>query len=55
MEALRLFETLVNVCHITRRYGPRNKLIYSSSRDDVNSDKEISWKSRVYYKRYMYS
>jgi len=41
MEALRLFETPVNVCHITRRYSPRNKLIYSISRDNVNSDNKI--------------
>ena len=47
MEVLRLFETLVNVCRIARRRSPRNKLIYSISRDNVNSDNKISWKSRI--------
>jgi len=41
MEALRLFETPVNVCHIKRRYSPQNKFIYSISRDNVNSDNKI--------------
>ena len=38
MEVVRLFETLVDICRITRRHSPRKKLIYSNSRDNVNSD-----------------
>jgi hypothetical protein len=41
MEAVRFFEALINICQITRRYNPRNILIYSHSRDSVNSDNKI--------------